>query len=574
MKEDNNIDFINDNFFVISSDNIESVVPKFYGYALTDDEFIWHGDVRDCFVDKKASGLFINIIKNNNSIYIQQDYWGNFALYLYRDNNYFAISNSLLYLSVYLADKNNISLDNDYLKYFFVQRLCSVTFTKTAIQGIVRIPKNVSIEIDNEKKIKFHKFIQQEFSKRIDTREGIDILDAWHARWSNLIRLLNSQGLPFKVFLSGGMDSRAVFSIFRNNTINLKNLHVSSRTPEENKKYEADYAVALKIAETYGVTLNSEPFLDAQPISNNISVIQTILAKAFLHKEYYYHDHYYTQPFFNFGGGGGECIRGAWDSSTTDYLINSYSDAKNCFAEYAEIFTRCLLYSFAELKEFILDKKILKEHELLTFYKNTRQRSHFGTYYIEHFLSNTIACAPLLDPYLYDLSCKTYKTKDMDLIFAVIYERFLPELSDIPFDVPYKKISEQTMCYAKKINNEFAKKEISMKEIIFPSFARKFPKNIRNKEDITPEDFYLQKFEDGFFKERIVSLFGDKLYEKVNQKIPAKSASQIRDINFLTTTALLDTYLDYQDTSIHHTDRSFQSIFDILKPILDSVASK
>ena len=84
------------------------------------------------------------IRKKGNEIIVNQDFQGNFGLYIYENikKNYFALSNSFLLLEEYLVDKQKISLNNDYANNLVISGLCSPSLYETMIKEINKISSN------------------------------------------------------------------------------------------------------------------------------------------------------------------------------------------------------------------------------------------------------------------------------------------------------------------------------------------------------------------------------------------------------------------------------------------------
>ena len=96
------------------------------------------------------------------------------------------------------------------------------------------------------------------------------------------------------------------------------------------------------------------------------------------------------------------------------------------------------------------------------FYRNVRMRHQYGRVSVEFFLSNIVSLSPLLDPILYKLDQKISSQTDYDLIYAVIYDRYLEDLENVPFDSNREVISA-TRNESKKINQSFPFKKIEKK---------------------------------------------------------------------------------------------------------------
>ena len=147
---------IEENFFLIDSNNLNKIDSHMYGYTVSKE-----GILTDNFYKKigyykqpEPQGVYIMIRKHGNEIRIDQDFNGCFGLYIYenKDTKYFALSNSFLLLEEYLIGKQNISLNRDFINNFIVTNSSSPSIFETMIKEIIKIPPNSFILINIEKK--------------------------------------------------------------------------------------------------------------------------------------------------------------------------------------------------------------------------------------------------------------------------------------------------------------------------------------------------------------------------------------------------------------------------------------
>ena len=85
------------------------------------------------------------IRKSKNEIKINQDFNGNFGIYINQDSisSYFAISNSFFILEEYVSKIKNISINKDYSNNFVISDVCTPTLYETMIKEITKIPSNI-----------------------------------------------------------------------------------------------------------------------------------------------------------------------------------------------------------------------------------------------------------------------------------------------------------------------------------------------------------------------------------------------------------------------------------------------
>lgn len=228
-------DFIDDNFFILSSENNHEFNSRLYGYAIFSKE---NKDVYDIYINGSvneipfdADGAFVNITCKKDSIKIQQDFNGCYGLYFFKKNDFYAISNSFLYLLEYIKNKFELTLNEDFSKYFISERLAALSVSETLINEINILPKDIVIDIDlRNNQIKFNKTTEKEQKIPLNSSEGMSVLDNWFHKWQALLVNLKNSGEKIKVDLTGGMDSRAVFTIFNSPIIDLNSIEVNSST--------------------------------------------------------------------------------------------------------------------------------------------------------------------------------------------------------------------------------------------------------------------------------------------------------------------------------------------------------
>lgn len=188
-----------------------------------------------------------------------------------------------------------------------------------------------------------------------------------------------------------------------------------------------------------------------------------------------------SEPIFHFKGDGGECLRKYWKykdkrhfikglhekairtltkNTSSNLLINFYDKfiTMAIVTMYMPKFTisvsKILNSTFKKIKNKYV-KNIEKESNLFQFlYQETRFRIHFGKTLIQSFLLNKISQTPLCDAYLHKLKITDEKEQNGQLLMAIIFDRYAPDLLNFEFDKD-KKIEKETINYAKQINEKY-----------------------------------------------------------------------------------------------------------------------
>ena len=204
-------------FFVIDSESLDKVESRLYGFALSDDGKIIKNDNLTDSAPISGCGTFVRVKFTSQKIIIEQDFNGCYGLYLFKDGDYFALSNSFWKLIEHLRGKHNLSLNNDYAKAFIASDLCSFAYQETLANEIEMLPRDCKVIIDTSTKIfEIQNIDYKENTVDIDSKEGIELLDKWFFRWTNIIRSIKARTNNIVADLTGGFDSRVVLTLFLN----------------------------------------------------------------------------------------------------------------------------------------------------------------------------------------------------------------------------------------------------------------------------------------------------------------------------------------------------------------------
>ena len=128
-----------ENFFIFYSMKLDEVSSKFYGYLINEHIIIY----KDEFIDEKdLSGLgsYIYVKDNQENISIFQDLNGSWGLYIYKERDYFAISNSFFRLVEYINNNHFLSLNKDYANSLLSLDECYFCYGQTLANEIGVIP--------------------------------------------------------------------------------------------------------------------------------------------------------------------------------------------------------------------------------------------------------------------------------------------------------------------------------------------------------------------------------------------------------------------------------------------------
>lgn len=503
-------DIFGEEFFVIDSNNLNNIKSRLYGFIVSDNQIIQNEDI-DLIKDISGLGSYI-YIDNKEDISIYQDYNGCYGLYFYKNEEYFAISNSFVKLVDYLKNIVPLTFNEEFSKSF-IGIGYGLGYKQTLVNEIGVIPRNQYILIDKKnKQVSFEKIDYQEHSVDIDSKEGIKILDDWFNKWIKIVRSIKSKTNNIQFSLSGGFDSRMVVSIMLSANIDLNKVNVYSIN-SKNHTHAEDYVIATEIANDLGFELNKDVFSKGKQFFKEIETpLKTSnYLKLGFHNQMNYRYFRYEEPVYYFSGGAGETTRSYFDRTPSE-LIEYFSErTKRVERSFIPALENNLKYTFNELKkEFNITDEESKELPDRLF-SEIRSCLHFGKLSLEDYFSNRILLMPLLDPDLHKLKLTTNDCDDKSILMALIFLRYYPKLLEFRIQGD-RTIDEGTMNYVKKLCDMYPYKPEEYEYISGPDLDLN---EYENKKGVTPHDlrkyfkniFYSRDFEHEFKKHLPLNLY-------------------------------------------------------------------
>lgn len=509
-------EYFRDNFFVISSDDdVDNIDFRIYGYIFLEDKILINSHNCNYKFPEQSFGCYVNVTGNDHEINIYQDYFGSYGLYLYKNADYFAISNSFMYLVNYLSDKKLVTFNDEFAKAFIAPPTAVLAYQDTMIKEIVMLPRNCFVKIDKATKaVKICEYEQKETYIPVDSKEAVDIIDAWHNKWNKIVKALLGADEYVSCDLSGGKDSRASFSILFSENLDLNSIQFSSMN-DKLYTHSDDFSIASKIAEKYGFELNNSHGKSKKykmdPMENCYG---SLLVKGGFHKElmFLFSDSYNTNTHFRITGAVGD-LRDFWSESVETFISNNCSNINFNSVDCKSCLERMMLKSKEQAEKTLgPGRHTAKDY----FYRNIRMRHQYGKAGAEAFLANIIWISPLLDPVLYLLNQDIGRDNDYDLLYAIIYDRFIPEINSITFD-SNRIVDEKTWAIAREINEKYPyKPSAEIKDSNFEIVNTRKPpiesKSTKNALECIKEYFYSDSV-----KDFVCGYFGEEVYNKANR---------------------------------------------------------
>ncbi len=544
---------LEEEFFIIDSFNLNNVNQKLYGYAIKDKDIIIDKNININNLD--GTGAYTYIHKDKEKIKILQDFNGSYGLYFYKNEDYFAISNSFLKLVEYLKKNHTITFNKKYGDAFLFSDLCSFAYGETLINEIEVLPRNYKVIINkNNKSINFEEIDYQEHTIELNSKEGINTLDKWFYKWTSIIRSIKDKTNNLTMDLSGGFDTRITATLMLSANIDLNKITVLSYDDDKICHAE-DYEIASRIGEKFGFSLNKNVFsTKLNKIYDKSNILNTsFYTKLGFHKEMYFNYFNSSNILYSMNGAGGECVRGYPNKRIEEYKKSILNNANKYNSSLVHPSKKIFNSSLKKLEEKYSNASSEDLSEF--YYKEVRCRNHYGKYNVEKYFQNRINLSPLLDPILHKIKLNTSECDDKHLLMAVIYNRYCPQLLEFKFEGE-RGIKKETIEYAKKINEKYEFKNTNYEFISGPSInetnekINEEPDEMQDVDEILKNAFYSDTFEEEFKK-----YYPSEYYNKIAEIIETTDYYPLK--NVYSSIAIIKVIYD-----IKYKDKEYSDIFE------------
>ena len=429
--------------FYISSETKVSF-PFFDGYAFFHDNLVignkaYHEYIKDNSFEYYPDGCCVIISKHNDKIIVQRDYHGYYPLYYYNSETFWCVSSSILHIQKKLKEKN-IKVEYDLVNIEIWKSKLALALQAsnyhTYIKKVMLLPVGCNIEICNNKLHIEYRRISCIYKTYQDALELC--LYKWRKRLETVLR--NEIGVRME--LTGGIDSRTVFSFFANERSLLKyKFDKSSIFIYSDPNHKEDFVIAKKIANIYDVNINCS--LNEKYRAKYLSSFE-----SYNNWRYYNVGRYSPIVFpiskfntncINFGGEGGEDNRGFYGREENGSFISfeTYLDKYQQYFSKKEYYEKWIEYIYEAL-EIIRHVNLNKDiSDSILHYREFRSTHHTSKFPFYKFNS-----AILGSKYFHDIALCTEKDylESGQILYDIINSND-SHLLMIPFDKEYKNMS-------------------------------------------------------------------------------------------------------------------------------------
>lgn len=444
--------------FIFDSEHLDDIESKLYGFYITENGMFSGAIPDEDIID--ATGAWVLVRRTGDSIIIEQDSNGCFGFFIYREGDYWALSNSFNPFLDFLKLDHKLTLNQDYARTYLAQQLCISAYGETIIREIKWLDRRARIHINlvTGALTIFYRRLGEK-TILIDTEDGIRLLDAWHDKWAAFInKAAYSWPGNINVDITGGFDSRIVLVPFMSSEINYNRVKFNSHLHRTE-----DYRIASMLAERFGFSLNTNPDSEKKQEYHPIeSFIDRALEDILFEKEIYTPNNELPRvPTIGFSGFGGGILRNYYEEvDCIGYINKTLKLIPKEFKKNKGIrngIENLLRSSFNDISLMLEQSENISLKGGITalqFYMETRNRSHFAMSIARSCLSQYYNPAILFDPLLTRICTpKNYPL----LTDAVIFTRYHQGLINVPIEGG-RRIPKKTIKLAEELNRLFPKK--------------------------------------------------------------------------------------------------------------------
>ena len=435
-----------------------------YGFSVQDNAIYDEANrPADLLQKLNGRGVYVYVEKSADKITVMQDFVGSYGIFIYNKNGRFILSNSFIRLSEYLRTRVSISLNRDFANHLLVMGMTSLSYKETLLNEVEILPRNAIVNISiSAKKFTLEYIDYHENSIKLDSPEGFAVLDRWFDRWTHFFKGLVNRTHNIEADLSGGRDSRIVFGLLRGAGADFSKICVRSYQAKQ-YTFEEDYKITSEMAQTLGFTLNNPDNFTGGLLNFSLedSISIPFYVKSSTHNQLQHKYTKFEDKRIKITGGGGETLRDYWHPDDKNFVRHMSK---------ANAFVGALRQELLTSSQRIWEKALQDIEAAYGFprtapemcsivYRNLQQRYHNGGEAVESLIANEYKISPIMDWELSQIKINTPECTDNDLLYAVLYVRYCPELLQFRFDK--KGFNPDTLDFARKLSAKYPRPEIS-----------------------------------------------------------------------------------------------------------------
>ena len=436
---------VSDQVFLFSS--VKNNPDTFFqGYCFSGKDFIFGLEGQKQFqatyckpIAAAEDGCYVSVTKQDDYYLFETDYSGYKKLFYYWSADFWAVSNSLLYLAEHMQACGQDIVPNygqlEAIKSYGGTALRQMTSFHTIIQDVYLVPANCSLRIaDGSYELLAH-------DARVFTESYQTSLQNFIELWvSRMETLLLSRQMSIVSDLTGGLDSRVVFSLLQKGLDRLADevlaqVKINCGTSPGREK---DLEIATLVCQKLNIPLNAtmEESIDI------LSGFQAYNSWKYLnlgaYHPIYFRTGYPDSGFIYFTGGGGENQRlfygKDYESDFVDKFVESCARrilSKPRSQRFRKQMQETMAYLYPGEEDSI--------EALLLHYRHFRNRFHAGRA-PQHVSMFCPLASASLEPVIQAGGLE--KISDAQIHYDIMHA-LNPLLLDLPFDDPDKTPSEQ-----------------------------------------------------------------------------------------------------------------------------------
>lgn len=482
---------IENEFFILDSENIQNVESNIYGYIITNDRIIYDNETLSVN-ELTGNGTYVSINVDSENIIISQDLLGSYGLYLFESENYFALSNSFVKLEEFIKDKFELSFNSTFAKGFLSSYNASFSFDETLINEIKLIPKNIMIKINIlDKSIEYEIVNKNNDCFDLDSEDGVDCLDNWFEKWVNIIRNIKKDSSLFSFDFNSDFSSLVLMALMLNSDIDLENIFINTSNLSS-KEYE----IITNLSQKYNFTLDSNMIQSSNMGDIRYPINLSFYTKLGFRKQFDFPCNIYDGYYFSINNQDKEYIKNNHIENINDFIETTVNNAKKYSYEFAQSVEKFLWDNVHKVQKHYKIYDIYSDEFNETFYQTALFQNQLGKDNVEDFLINKINLNPLNDTDLQKI-----KTNENDFLLLIIL-RYCPEL--LSYNLNIDNIEEK-LNNLKKINEKYPYNKINRDFITANETKNKkqlndYSINIKEIHDFLTKIFYSTSFKYTFLK--------------------------------------------------------------------------